>query len=234
MYNSKILDQNDVTLEELKIKEGSRLILYTGSNNENNNLKRDISKTEINDKNLTEKNSSINFGNNTESEGEVNSSLELSFKNKNQSEIILDRIIEESDDISLPQELKKIGSFMKILTLKDPNKMDVILDNLQKNNQPLLTKIKENKKEFINFCEKPINQDDIDVYMKNRKEARKLLNLDYYNEGKIEILLTEDESTIINKLMEIGKCNIEDAVEAYVVNDKDEKEAKNYLDNKKK
>ena len=117
MYNSQILNQNDLTLEELKIKENSKLILYTSSNNKNNNLKRDSSKTEINDKNLTEKNSSFNFGyNNTESEGDVNSSLELSFKNKNQSEK-LDKIVEESDDISLPQELKKIGIFIKILTI---------------------------------------------------------------------------------------------------------------------
>ena len=110
--------------------------------------------------------------------------------------------------------------------------MEIILENLKMNNQPLLNKIKENEENFIKYLEKPIVQEDIDEYKKNYTEAREYLH--NKNDGKIEILLNEKESEIINNLIKVGKCSIEDAIEAYIVNDKDEKKAENYLLNKKK
>jgi hypothetical protein len=241
IFNGQQLDDDELTLEEYRIKDDSR-ITYIGVINNDNDVKKSEKIEEKKNSVLIQKSNSINLGYNIEqiqddksgSENNFNSSSssELLLKTKNKSENYLDRINEEIEDFFLPKELKKIAIFMKILTLKDPKKMEIILENLKLNNQPLLNKIKENKENFIKYLEKPIVQEDIDEYKKNYKEAREYLR--NKNDGKIEILLNEKESQIINNLIEIGKCSLEEAIEAYIVNDKDEKKAENYLLNKKK
>jgi hypothetical protein len=241
IFNGQQLDDDELTLEEYRIKDNSR-ITYIGVINNDNDVKKSEKIEEKKNSVLIQKSNSINLGYNIEqiqddksgSENNFNSSSssELLLKTKNKSENYLDRINEEIEDFFLPKELKKIAIFMKILTLKDPKKMEIILENLKLNNQPLLNKIKENKENFIKYLEKPIVQEDIDEYKKNYKEAREYLR--NKNDGKIEILLNEKESQIINNLIEIGKCSLEEAIEAYIVNDKDEKKAENYLLNKKK
>ena len=226
--------EDNIVIGKKKLRDSKKEI-QTKSKNDFNDMKlKNQSKTEINDKNLSEfsnqENTSIYFSYNiinTEGEGEREGDI-----NKKQSEKNSEKIIEESDDISLPKELKKYGIFMKILTLKDPDKMDIILDNIKRKNQSLLNIIKENKNNFIKFVEKPINEEDLEFYKKNRNEARELIKVEN-DKGKIEILLTEKENALFDVLMKIGKCSLEDAVVAYIVNDKDEKETQKYLTKKK-
>ena len=153
---------------------------------------------------------------------------------KEKSDKQIDRSTEEIDGIILPKELRKIGIFMKILTLNDPNKMNIILDNLKMNNQPLLRSIEENENEFIKYLEKQITEEEVNIYKKYYQEARELLGIKNQdlNQEKLEIVLTEKENEIFNRLKKLGNFSIEQVIEAYIASDKNENDTKNYLLNK--
>ena len=152
--------------------------------------------------------------------------------NNNNNNKIINDINEENTkkeskkEINLPKELKNYGIYMKILTLKDENKMTIILNNIKKTNPALLNQIKKYEKEFIKFLSLPITQEELLIYKNNYKNAQALLG---EKKDKTEIYLTEIESEIINNLIKLGNCNIEDAIEAYIINDKDENRAADYL-----
>ena len=152
--------------------------------------------------------------------------------NNNNNNKIINDINEENTkkeskkEITLPKELKNYGIYMKILTLKDENKMTIILNNIKKTNPALLNQMKKYEKEFIKFLSLPITQEELLIYKNNYKNAQALLG---EKKDKTEIYLTEIESEIINNLIKLGNCNIEDAIEAYIINDKDENRAADYL-----
>ena len=242
IYNSKKIPFDDSTLSQIGIKDGSKLI-YLGSFNEKSNKKEEENIIKSKSKNEEEKepdysnqvNNLIQLGYDKEkaeevikkSSGDIKMAIDILLKENSDKQI--DRSTEEID--GLPRELRKIGVFMKILTLKEPNRMNIILNNLKINNLPLLQKIKENDNEFIEFLKKPITQEEVNIYIKYYQEANELLgkkNQDL-NEGKIEILLTEKENEIINRLKKLGNFSIEDVIEAYIASDKNEKDAENYL-----
>ena len=135
--------------------------------------------------------------------------------------------------INLPKELRNIGIFMKILTYKEPERMNAILNNLKSFNISLLERIKEKKDEFTEFLQKPITQEDLDFFKQNYQDAKNLLDIsDAKNrEGKIEIFLTQEETEDIQKLKSIG-FSLEDSIEAYVINDLNGEKAATYLLNK--
>ncbi len=247
IFNSKKVPFDDSTLRQIGIKDGSKL-MYSGSFKEKSNKKEEETINNSKIKNEKEKepdysnqvNNLINLGHDKEkaeevikkSKGDINMAIDILLKEKSDKQI--DRSTEEIDGIILPKELRKIGIFMKILTLNDPNKMNIILDNLKMNNQPLLRSIEENENEFIKYLEKQITEEEVNIYKKYYQEARELLGIKNQdlNEGKFEIVLTEKENEIFNRLKKLGNFSIEQVIEAYIANDKNEKDTKNYLLNK--
>ena len=241
IFNSKKVPFDDSTLRQNGIKDGSKL-MYSGSFKEKSNKKEEETINNSKIKNEKEKepdysnqvNNLINLGHDKEkaeevikkSKGDINMAIDILLKEKSDKQI--DRSTEEIDGIILPKELRKIGIFMKILTLNDPNKMNIILDNLKMNNQPLLRSIEENENEFIKYLEKQITEEEVNIYKKYYQEARELLGIKNQdlNEGKFEIVLTEKENEIINfnRLKKLGNF-----IESYIVSDKNEKDAENYL-----
>ena len=75
----------------------------------------------------------------------------------------------------------------------------------------------------------------MDFYLDNYQTARSLLGAHKKEEnGKFDIILTRSESEIINNLKKIGNFTIEEIIEAYLLNHKNENKAANFLMDKKK
>lgn len=256
LYNGKILSDFQ-TLESYQIKEGSKLI-YLGIIESNSSInkanKSNISvNSENKGKNFTSQiNNLVSLGYEKvkaenaikKVEGDINKAIEILLKEKknekknnfntallSEKKKIDNKKEELNNEINLPKELKSYGIYMKILTLKDENKMNIILKNIKEKNPSLLNQIKEYEKEFIKFLSSPITKSEVDFYMKNYRNAIDLLGKRVEN-GKIEIILSKRESEIINKLKKLGNFTIEEIIEAYIVGDKNENNAANYLLNK--
>ena len=148
-------------------------------------------------------------------------------ENKNKNKI-------NNEDISLPKELKKYAIYMKILTLNDPNRMDIILTNMKENNPAILNQIEENEDEFIKCLSEPITKEDLEIYKINYKNAKALLGqIDGNKIGKVEIALSKKENDDINNLTKLG-FKLEDIIEAYLLKNNNYKETESYLQNKVK
>ena len=113
--------------------------------------------------------------------------------------------------------------------------MNIILNNLKTNNESLLELIKKKKNDFIELLKKPITKDDMDYFKSHYQEAKNLLNPkeSKEKEGKLEVLLTKEESDDLKKLQNLGNFNMEDIVEAYIINKKDVNLTANFLINQK-
>ena len=136
-----------------------------------------------------------------------------------------------NEDTSLPKELKKYAIYMKILTLNDPNQMDVILKNMKDNNPAILNQIEENEDEFIKCLSEPITKGDIEIYKINYRIAKALLGQKDENKiGKVEISLSKKENEDINNLKKLG-YKLEDIIDAYLLNYNNYKETEKYLQN---
>ena len=62
---------------------------------------------------------------------------------------------------TLPQELKKYASFIKVVCHDQPEKILSILNGLKQRNPALISLIKEKEEEFKSYLVAPINQEDI-------------------------------------------------------------------------
>lgn len=214
---NELIDEN--TLDFYKIDENSTII-YIKKNNDNNNQSQ-LNNAELE---IEKEEKKVDSNNN------INQEINLNIKNEsNNDNKILDEQNNENNK-NLPKELKKIGIFMKILTYKEPFKMNVILNNLKSTNRSLLERIKEKKDEFSEFLQKPITKEDLDYFKQNYQDAKNLLEIgdDKDREGKIEIFLTQEETDDIQKLKSIG-FSLEDSIEAYVKNDLNGEKAATYL-----
>jgi hypothetical protein len=229
ILNGSELD-NEKTLESYEIDENS-IIIYLSKNNLNNNQNQ-LNNTELE---IEKEEKKINSNNNINQE----SNLNIKNENKDDDNILNEQNNENNENdenkINLPKELRKIGIFMKILTYKEPDKMNTILNNIKNTNRSLLERIKEKKDIFIEFLQKPITKEDLDYFKQNYQDAKSLLDIgDIKNkEGKIEIFLTQEETDDIQKLKSIG-FSLEDSIEAYVINDLNGEKAAIYLLNKYK
>ena len=182
------------------------------------------------DTNNTNNINNNNINNNNINNNNINNNNFLSnIKNKIQD------LKPTKKETSLPKELKKYAIFMKILTLDDPNQMNIILQNIKEKSPALLERIKDNEEEFVKYLSLPITNEDIEIYKKNFKYDRELFKGDKEENklGKVEINLNKKESTDINKLKELG-YKIPDIIEAYLLKNKNYKETENYLKSNKK
>lgn len=258
IYRGKALSNNE-TLISYQIIEGSKVV-FLGVIEEDNlknekapsELGKSVENDENNEKYLSQLHNLIQLGYEKEKakniinkcNGDINKIIEFlsntkgeeehnsnNTNNLNKSNEKIKQSTEE-EEINLPKELKIYGIYMKILTLKDENIMNIILNKIKKNNPALLNQIKNYDQEFIKFLSKPITQEEIDIYKKNYNNAQSLLgegNKVDKKDGKVEVVLTEKESEIINNLQKLGNFKIEDAIFAYLINDKDENKAANNL-----
>ena len=137
----------------------------------------------------------------------------------------------EKEDISLSEELKKYGVFMKIASLNDASKMELILENIKKRNPALLNKIINNEDKLIKFVESPITQEDIDIYIHEYPEVLEILDPENStkNNGKVKILLTLEETEMVERIKNLGNFTEEEIIEALIIKDNNEKEAGEYL-----
>ena len=264
LYNGKFLSDNN-TLESYKIKEDSKIIFLGYIEGNNITTKKEAEKEKSNSiLNIEKKqnyasqiNNLINLGYEKEraekaieqTEGDINKAIDILIKEKkddknNNNKIInniekpneeINLIKELNNEINIPKELKSYGIYMKILTCKDENIMNIILNNIKENNPALLNQLIYYEKEFVKYLSIPITREDLDFYLDNYQTARSLLGAYKKEEnGKFDIILTRSESEIINNLKKIGNFTIEEIIEAYLLNDKNENKAANFLIDKKK
>ena len=134
---------------------------------------------------------------------------------------------------NLPNELKNIAIYMKIMTLKEENKMNEILNNLKENNPALLNQIIENKDEFMKYLSKPITSDNLENFKNNISSLRELLSKSSEDKKeKIKICLTQKDTEDINKLKKKG-YQFDDIIYAYLINDTEYDKTEKYLINQK-
>ena len=236
LYKGKIL-KNECKLEEYKIKDQSKLVtsgdfkksinkkisqeLPPGMNS--NKSINSITEKEI-DKNWTEINNSPN---NTLSN---NNTINENNQTKIESEEKNNQIIDQSN---LPKELKNIAIYIKILTSKDENKMNEILNNIEVNNPALLNEIMKNKEEFIKYLKYSITNEDFEIYKNNISSAKELLNKGFEEKkDKVKISLTRKETEDINKLKKFG-FETDEIIYAYLTNYKKYDKTEKYLINQK-
>ena len=253
IYGGKVLSDNE-TLISYQIIEGSKVIflgVIEEDNIKNKNvtskLGNSVENDENNEKYLSQLHNLIQLGFEKEKakniinkfNGDINKIIEFlsnakreeghNINNTNNLNKNNEKIRQNTEEeINLPKELIMYGIYMKILTLKDENIMNIILNNIKKDNPALLNQIKNYDQEFVKFLSKPITQEEIDIYKKNYNNAKSLLgddNKDDKKDGKVKVVLTEKESEIINNLQKLGNFKIEDAIFSYIINDKDESEA---------
>ena len=257
IYKGKVLSNNE-TLISYHIIEGSKVVFLGLIEEENIKNKNDSSELgnsveidENSEEYLSQLHNLIQLGFEKEKakkiinkfNGDINKIIEFLSNAKEEEEHNInntnnlnksnEKIKQNAEEeINLPKELKMYGIYMKILTLKDENIMNIILNNIKKNNLALLNQIKNYDKEFVKFLSKPITQEEIDIYKKNYNNAKSLLgddNKEHKKDGKVEVVLTEKESEIINNLQKLGNFKIEDVIFAYIINDKDENKAADNL-----
>ena len=264
LYNGKFLSDNN-TLESYKIKEDSKIIFLGYIEGNNITTKKEAEKEKSNSILNIEKKQNyasqisnlINLGYEKEkaekaieqTEGDINKAIDILIKekkdNKNNNNKIINNIEKPNEEINLikelnneiniPKELKSYGIYMKILTCKDENIMNIILNNIKENNPALLNQLIYYEKEFVKYLSTPITREDLDFYLDNYQTARSLLGAHKKEEnGKFDIILTRSESEIINNLKKIGNFTIEEIIEAYLLNHKNENKAANFLMDKKK
>lgn len=243
LLNGKILSEDKKTLFEYDIKEGSTIILI-GTKQNIEGKKENTTQTPNLEENKTDYTSEINnliqLGYEKvksekaikEAKGNIKEAIDILIKEKNKEIFISKKSL--SEESNLPKELKKYAIFMKILTLYDPNKMSIILDNIKKNNPALLERIKAKEEEFEKFLSAPITDEDLEIYKKNHIVAEALLGKEDENKkGKIEICISKKESEDIKKLNKLG-FEMEDIIDAYLNNNNNYKETENFLKTKKK
>ena len=209
-----------------------------------NNITKEISLSNQNNSNNENYSKNENTNNNNESViNDSNISNNIKDNSKMVEEKKVENNIEEKKQIKsneknhIPKELKKYGTLIKILAFKDPNIMTTILNNLKTSNLSLLKLIKEKQSEFIELLEEPISNDDLEIYKKYSQEVKFLLGKEEdkdIKEGKIEIVLTQQENEDIKKLQNKYNINMEDAIEAYIINDKDFNAIDSYILEKRK
>ena len=230
IYNGKFL-QNNKTLECYNIKDKSKLItsgkFKTSINKSNSQL---ILSEEKNDSSFLFQSSNslhpISETNNNNNEEINNSFSGNNLKNSKSADI-------NENKSNLPNELKNIAIYMKIMTLKEENKMNEILNNLKENNPALLNQIIENKDEFMKYLSKPITSDNLENFKNNISSLRELLSKSSEDKKeKIKICLTQKDTEDINKLKKKG-YQFDDIIYAYLINDTEYDKTEKYLINQK-
>ena len=235
IYNGKFL-QNNKTLECYNIKDKSKLItsgkFKTSINKSNSQL---ILSEEKNDSSFLFQSSNslypiseitISETNNNNNEEINNSFSGNNLKNSKNADI-------NENKSNLPNELKNIAIYMKIMTLKEENKMNEILNNLKENNPALLNQIIENKDEFMKYLSKPITSDNLENFKNNISSLRELLSKSSEDKKeKIKICLTQKDTEDINKLKKKG-YQFDDIIYAYLINDTEYDKTEKYLINQK-
>ena len=146
IYSGKYLADNQ-TLKSYHIIENSKLF-FLGVIDEANI----ISKKEKNSSNFEDSNE-----NNEEYSSQLHNLIQLGYEKEKAKSII-----------------KKFNGDIK--KIKDENKMNIILNNIKKNNPALLNQIKNHEVDLIKFLSSPITQKEIDIYKKNCKNAKALLD----------------------------------------------------------
>lgn len=136
-------------------------------------------------------------------------------------------------EINISKELKKYAIFMKILTVKNPQRMKIIINNIKSNNLAVYEQIQINKNEFIKILSSPIIQEEIEIYKNNYLFSKELLGTNLQDQYQYRVILNEKESEMINRLKKLGNFETIEILVAYFYNDKDEEKTANYLLNKK-
>ena len=256
LYNGKFLSDSN-TLESYQIKEDSKIIFLGKIEGNNITTKKEKEKEKSIIPNFKEKkqnftaqlNNLIKLGYEKEKaeiviervEGDINKAIEILIKDKKDNKSDSEKsnssinIKNQKEEINLPKELKNYGIYMKILTCKDENKMNIILKNIKENNPALLKQFIYYEKEFVKYLSSPITREDLNFYLNNYQNARSLLGVQNKDKNKgLEIILTKKESEIINNLKKLGNFTFEEIIEAYIINGKNENKAANFLIDKKK
>ena len=212
LYKGKKLSDGQ-SLENYLIKEGATILMLNKSNN------------------TTQNNNSINTGNKKLNE-EINFYPYTNFFAKYSNNNNINNNFDIYNEINISKELKIYAVLMKILTVNDPKKMSLIINNLKQNNLPILYQIQKNEKEFIKILSSPIVEGDIAIFRNNYMLSKELLGTNLQeeiNKGKIEVILDEKESEMIHRIKKLGNFSTEDIIVAYMINDKDEEKIKKYL-----
>ena len=233
IYNGKFL-QNSKTLEYYKIKDKSKLTtsgkfktpINKASSQQIFSEKNDSSflfKSSNSLKYISELKSEINISETNNNNEEINNSFSgNNLKNSKSADI-------NENKSNLPNELKNIAIYMKIMTLKEENKMNEILNNLKENNPALLNQIIENKDEFMKYLSKPITSDNLENFKNNISSLRELLSKSSEDKKeKIKICLTQKDTEDINKLKKKG-YQFDDIIYAYLINDTEYDKTEKYL-----
>ena len=237
IYNGKFL-QNSKTLEYYKIKDKSKLTtsgkfktpINKASSQQIFSEKNDSSflfKSSNSLKYISELKSEINISETNNNNEEINNSFSgNNLKNSKSADI-------NENKSNLPNELKNIAIYMKIMTLKEENKMNEILNNLKENNPALLNQIIENKDEFMKYLSNPITSDNLENFKNNISSLRELLSKSSEDKKeKIKICLTQKDTEDINKLKKKG-YQFDDIIYAYLINDTEYDKTEKYLINQK-
>ncbi|WPT16958.1 Ubiquitin receptor RAD23b [Picochlorum sp. SENEW3] len=111
---------------------------------------------------------------------------------------------------------------LRALVQQSPQLLQPMLQELGKNNPSLLTRINENQEEFLSMINEPLGPGE-----RNLAEAMQHM-VGGGGEQRVEIELTEEEAAAVDRLAAMG-FDKEACIEAFLICDKNEEAAANFL-----
>ena len=140
-------------------------------------------------------------------------------ENKKQYDL---KILDNKTDIEIA------ASVVKILVNSKKYSINQVLNLIQRNDSDLYKRIKDQEKYFIELLNNPISEEDTNIYNAYSKKTG-WDNFHKKNTKSNKIKLTKNEYEAVKRLKNLANVSEYQAYEAYIICDKNENLAANYL-----
>ena len=132
------------------------------------------------------------------------------------------KILDNKTDIEIA------ASVVKILVNSKKYSINQVLNLIQRNDSDLYKRIKDQEKYFIELLNNPISEEDTNIYNAYSKKTG-WDNFHKKNTKSNKIKLTKNEYEAVKRLKNLANVSEYQAYEAYIICDKNENLAANYL-----
>lgn len=146
--------------------------------------------------------------------------------------IELDQELLNNLDLTNPETLKTIASVLKVIIQEDPSQLTDLLEGIEETNPELIDFIKQNENEFKSLIQQPVNEQDIRVFESlggvKPEDDNSALSDEELTDMNNAVQLSENDKESIQRLKNLGFSE-EEALQAYIVCEKNETLAANFL-----